>query len=85
MLKEKTTYGFDLRLESQQNGQTSFSITPSSFIIRLAVAPLRVVFDSATRNAIRYEGRVPPMEVVAGKRKDLDARVEYTSISPSYH
>lgn len=84
VLREKTTYGFDVRFEQEANGQTSFSIVPSSFIIRLAIAPLRVVFDSTSRNARRYEGRVPPMEAVAGKLKDLDARVDYTMAVSSY-
>lgn len=84
VLKDKTTYGFDLRSEKQASGQVSFSVTPGSFLIRLAVAPLRVVFDASTRNAVRYEGRVPPMELVSGKLKDLDARVEYTSVATSY-
>jgi hypothetical protein len=84
VLREKTTYGFDVRFEQEANGQTSFSIVPSSFIIRLAIDPLRVVFDSTSRNARRYEGRVPPMEAVAGKLKDLDARVDYTMVATSY-
>ncbi|OGB28259.1 MAG: hypothetical protein A3F78_03535 [Burkholderiales bacterium RIFCSPLOWO2_12_FULL_61_40] len=84
VLKDKTTYGFDLRFEKLVHGQVSFTVTPSSFLVRLAVAPLRVVLDAATRNAVRYEGRVPPMENVSGKLQDLDARVEYTSISPTY-
>lgn len=84
VLKEKTTYGFDVRLEKQAQGQTAFSITPSSFIVRMAIAPLRVTFDTANKTAVRYEGRVPPMEIVDGKAKDLDARVEYTSIAPRY-
>jgi hypothetical protein len=84
VLKEKTTYGFDVRLEKQTHGQTAFSITPSSFIIRMAIAPLRVTFDTANKTAVRYEGRVPPMEMVDGKATDLDARVEYTSIAPRY-
>jgi hypothetical protein len=33
---------------------------------------------------VRYEGRVPPMESVDGKLKNLDARVEYTSLAPVY-
>jgi hypothetical protein len=84
VLREKTTYGFDVRFEQEANGQTSFSVVPSSFIIRLAIAPLRVVFDSTSRNARRYEGRVPPMEAVAGKLKTLDARVDYTMVASSY-
>ena len=84
VLKEKTTYGFDIKYEKQANGQASFTITPSSFLIRMAIAPLRVVFDANTKSPVRYEGRVPPMENVAGKLKDLDARVEYTSVAPAY-
>lgn len=84
VLKEKTTYGFDLRFEKESNGQATFTLTPSSFLIRMAIAPLRVVFDGATKTPVRYEGRVPPMENASGKLKDLDARVEYTPTSPVY-
>ena len=84
VLKDKTTYGFDLKFEKLANGHASFTLTPSNFLIRMAIAPLRVVFDTNTKTAVRYEGRVPPMENVSGKLKDLDARVEYTSITPAY-
>lgn len=84
VIKDKTSYGFDLKFEKLVNGQASFSLTPSSFLIRLAVAPLRVVFDASSKTAVRYEGRVPPMENVSGKLKDLDARVLYTSVSSTY-
>lgn len=84
VLKDKTTYGFDVKYEKQVNRQTSFTVTPSSFLIRMAIAPLRVVFDANSKTPVRYEGRVPPMENVAGKLKDLDARVEYTSASTIY-
>lgn len=82
VMRDKTTYGFDLRFEKQMDQQVSFSVIPSSFLIRQIVAPLRVVFDATTKNPIRYEGRVPPMEVVSGKLKSLDARVTYKSLSP---
>lgn len=84
VLKDTTTYGFEVKHEKQANGHTSFTVTPTSFLIRMAVAPLRVVFDTNTRTPVRYEGRVPPMEHAAGKLKDLDARVEYTAITPAY-
>lgn len=84
VLKDKTTYGFDVKYEKQVNGQASFTITPNSFLIRMAVAPLRVVFDAATKTPVRYEGRVPPMDNISGKLKDLDARVEYTNVAPAY-
>lgn len=84
VLAKMETYGFDIRREREESGNTTFSITPSSFLVRLAVAPLSVTFDTASKQVVRYEGRVPPMEVVDGKLKDLDARVNYTSVAPSY-
>lgn len=85
VLKEKTSYGFDIRAEPvAANGQAAFVLTPSNWLIRRFIAPLRVVFDANTRTAVRYEGRVPPMQSVAGKWVDLDARVDYTSVTPSY-
>ncbi len=84
VLQDKTTYGFDLKFERLANGHASFTVAPSSFLIRMAIAPLRVVFDANTKTAVRYEGRVPPMEAINGKLKDLDARVEYTSVTPAY-
>jgi hypothetical protein len=84
VLKDKTTYGFDLKFEKLANGHASFSFTPSNFLIRAAIAPLRVVFDVSTKTAVQYEGRVPPMESVSGKLKDLDARVEYLPVAATY-
>ena len=84
VLQEKQTYGFDIRFEREAQGQTVFSVTPSHFLIRLAIEPLQVTFDSTTKTVVRYEGRVPPKQEVDGELEDLDARVEYTAITPSY-
>jgi hypothetical protein len=84
VLKDKTTYGFDIRLEKEANGQATFTVTPSNFLIRLAIASMRVVFDMPSATVVRYEGRVPPMESLAGKLKDLDARVDYISVESIY-
>ncbi len=84
VLAKKQTYGFEIRQEAQANGQTSFVIAPSSLLVRMAIAPLRVVFDNATRNLVRYEGRVPPMQALDGRLKDLDARVDYTMVAARY-
>jgi hypothetical protein len=87
VLRQKTTYGFDLKVEQVDQlgkGQVAFTITPSHFLIRMAIAPMRVVFDASTRTPIQYKGRVPPMENVSGKLKDLDAQVDYVSISAAY-
>jgi hypothetical protein len=87
VLAKKQTYGFDIRRvesSSAEAGRTSFLITPSSWIVRLALKPLSVTFDSATRNVVRYEGRVPPMQEVEDRLKTLDARVDYTMEMAAY-
>jgi hypothetical protein len=77
-LAEKKTYGFDIRLAEMASGHTSFSVTPSNFLVRLALDPLTVEFDSSSRNVVRYVGRVPPKQEINGKLIPLDARVDYT-------
>ena len=84
VLTKKETYGFHIRRSSEANGRTAFTVTPSSLLVRLAVAPLTLTFDSSTRNVVRYEGRVPPMQALDGKLKPLDARVEYVMQVAAY-
>jgi hypothetical protein len=81
---EKETCGFDIRRQSAADGRVSFSITPGSLFVRPIVAPLTVTFDSATRNVVRCEGRVPPMRSENGKLDALDARVDYPMNVPVY-
>lgn len=84
VLNRLETYGFAIRRQREAEGRTTFSISPSSPLVRLVVAPLAVTFDSATRNVVRYEGRVPPMKTGGGRLVDLDARVDYTMTVPGY-
>ena len=85
VLDELRTYGFEIRQARQGiDGRTTFSITPSSWLVRLAVAPLQVTFDNATRHVLRYEGRVPPMIAVNGRLRTLDARVLYAEHALRY-
>jgi hypothetical protein len=42
VLQEKTTYGFDLKFGKSTNDQASLTLTPSNFLIRMAIAPLTV-------------------------------------------
>jgi hypothetical protein len=84
VLREKQTYGFTVRYDGSVDGQAHFSLSPSSFWVGLVVAPLRLTFSAADKTLLRYEGRVPPQQSVAGKHEDLDARVEYSSVAASY-
>lgn len=84
VLKDKTSYGFALRFDQQIGQQMWFSVTPRNWLVRLAVAPLRVALDADTRQVLRYEGRVPPLLEVDGALQALDARVEYTAVAAHY-
>ena len=87
VLAQKQTYAFNIRRvegNGREAGSTSFSITPSSWLVRLALKPLSVTFDSTTRNVVRYEGRVPPMRQLEEGLKTLDARVDYTMAMAAY-
>lgn len=72
------------RAEAAEPGRRAFTLTPARWHLRLAIQPLRVEFDEATRQVLRYEGRVPPMQVVDGRLKALDARVDYPQHAPIY-
>lgn len=84
VMAKTQTYGFEIRRVEADPGQAAFSITPSSFIVRLAIAPLKVTFDAAGGHVLRYEGRVPPMREQGGTLKNLDARVDYTMKVAAY-
>jgi hypothetical protein len=84
VMKEKQTYGFDIRQEWATKGQVMYSITASSWLVRPFVATMRVTFDVGNKSWVRYEGRVPPMQTIAGKLAELDARVDYTAVALTY-
>ena len=84
VMEKKQTYGFEIVRANAANGRTAFSVTATNFLVRLAIEPLRVEFDSAAKHVLRYEGRVPPMQMVNGRLRALDARVEYTMHAPAY-
>ena len=76
VLAKSTTYGFRIRLHSSDAERTAFSVTPTNWLVRFAVAPLMVAFDPVTRHVLRYEGRVPPLRVHNGRAREFDARVD---------
>jgi hypothetical protein len=78
------TYGFRLALVERDASTTVLSFTATSAIVRAAVPPMRLVFDTTTRKILRYEGRVPPMLADGRGLSPLDARVEYTFAAPTY-
>lgn len=78
------SYAFDIALADAGDGLTTFSVTPARWWVRLALAPLSVRFDTGTRQLVRYEGRVPPTVLHGGRRRALDARVDYTMAVPAY-
>ena len=85
VLSKMETYGFAIERAEEVGGVTAFSIRPTSPLVRLVVDPLRVEFDSSSRNVVRYVGRVPPMQRMDGKLSALDARVDYTMHARAYH
>jgi hypothetical protein len=78
------TYGFRLALAEHDASTTVLSFTATSAIVRAAVPPMRLVFDTKTRKILRYEGRVPPMLADGRGLSPLDARVEYTFTAPTF-
>lgn len=76
------TFGFELRLLERDEATTVLSFRARDPLVRAAVPPMRLVFDSTTREIIRYEGRVPPKLAVRGRLRALDARVEYRFDAP---
>ncbi len=73
-----------IRKLSQADGRSAFSITPTNWLLRLALAPLTVTFDDTTRQVVRYDGRVPPLRIEDGRAQAFDARVEYDAHALSY-
>lgn len=84
VVERARTYAFDLRVEEVTPDTTTFTMTASSPAVRMAIPPMRLVFDTASRSIVRYEGRVPPM--IEGRRGlvPLDARVEYELVARAY-
>jgi hypothetical protein len=86
VLDKTTSYGFTIRHERARSGagRTAFSVTPTNWLLRFAIAPLVVTFDERTRQVVRYDGRVPPQRSVDGRSRPFDARVEYAARAPAY-
>jgi hypothetical protein len=86
VLDKTTSYGFTIRRHqaADAEGRRAFSVTPSNWLLRFAIAPLVVTFDERTRQVVRYDGRVPPQRIVEGRALAFDARVDYRAHAPAY-
>lgn len=77
---EAQTYGFRLRLSNSTPETTAIEMRASSFLVRMAIAPMFIVFDTTTRAPLRYAGRVPPLL----EGSEFNARVEYELSDEAY-
>ncbi len=84
LLDRMETLGFDLEVEDAPPGMVGVRMTPSSFLVSLAVDPIHYVFEEGTSKLVRLEGRVPPKRRRGAALEDFDARVEYSFVSSSY-
>jgi hypothetical protein len=84
VLSDHRTYRFALSLESTDTETTAFKMTATSPFVRMAVSAMRITFDTASREPIRFEGLVPPMIGNASDLHQLDARVDYELVAEDY-
>lgn len=76
--ERRRTYAFDLRMAAPDGETTTVVMEAKSPFVRASVPAMRMVFDSETREILRYEGRIPPRL----NGRPVDARVEYTMHAP---
>ena len=65
-------------------GQTRIEMSPSSFLVGLAIDPIYFTFDTSTQRLLRLEGRVPTKIRDGHHWSDFDARVEYELVAAGY-
>jgi hypothetical protein len=84
VVAQQRTYLLDLSLERSDAEETGFRLEARSALVRLALAPMHLTFETQTRTPRSYDGRVPPMRDAAGRWAPLDAHVIYRDVSSSY-
>jgi hypothetical protein len=72
------TYAFEIRRVQSDARTTTFELAPRGLLLSLLVSPLRVVFLTAQRQVLRYEGPSPVLLELNGDRESFDARIEYS-------
>ena len=84
VLERGESIGFALKQVEAPDGRTIIRMKPTNLLVRLAVAPTYVQFDTTSRRILEYTGRVPPLEQVGNRLKTLDARVAYAFVAPAF-
>jgi len=84
VLDRLETIGFRLEAVDAAPGQTRIRMSPSSFLVGLAVDPIHFTFDASTKTLLRLEGRVPTKIREGRHWSDFDARVEYELVASRY-
>jgi hypothetical protein len=84
ILDRLETIGFDLRAVLAPDGLTRIEMSPSSFLIGLAVDPIYFTYDRAEGSLVRLEGRVPTKIRDGEHWADFDARVDYDMFAARY-
>lgn len=84
VLERGESYGFVLDQVEAPAGRTTIRMTPTSWLVRLAVAPTYFQFETASRNIVEYSGLVPPFERRGETLVTLDARVAYDFVAPAF-
>lgn len=84
VLERGESIGFALEQVEAPDGRTIIRMTPTSLLVRLAVAPTYFQFDTTSRRILEYTGRVPPLERVDNRLETLNARVAYAFVAPAF-
>ena len=79
------TIGFSVeQIKSDISGQIKIKMSPSNFVIALAVKPLYFSFDAKSKQLVAFVGRVPPKVKINNAWKDFDASLQYEYFSDDY-
>ncbi|MCV2403511.1 hypothetical protein OFY17_11570 [Marinomonas sp. C2222] len=77
---KKTTFGFrfglDKCLENTKDGSVCFSLSPTSWLVKMAVDPIVVAYEENTKRLVRFTGRAN-ISNAKGKYENVDIRYQY--------
>jgi hypothetical protein len=76
------SYRFRLSHHTSDGEEVVLRLVATDPLVRLAVGPMDLVFDSTSRQILRYDGPVPPMRRDGDRLHPIDAVVHYTHHAP---